>query len=62
MKLLAIFVLSVAMLSQSAAARAQSSGKMTPEQAKEENAYTLGVQAYLWGFPLYFYEIANAEG
>lgn len=25
------------------------------EQAREEYAYTLGVQAYLWGFPLRFY-------
>lgn len=29
--------------------------KMSSEQAREENAYTLGVQAYLWGFPLRFY-------
>ena len=28
---------------------------MTPDQAREENAYTLGVQAYLWGYPLRFY-------
>ncbi len=49
MKLLAIFVLSVAMLSQSAAARAQSSGKMTPEQAKEENALHVGCPGVLVG-------------
>lgn len=30
-------------------------GKMTVEQAREENAYTLGVQAYLWGGPLLEY-------
>ncbi|MGD0443925.1 MAG: DUF1214 domain-containing protein [Edaphobacter sp.] len=29
--------------------------KMSAEQAREENAYTLGVQAYLWGYPLQFY-------
>jgi hypothetical protein len=28
---------------------------MTLEQAREEYAYTLGVQAYLWGYPLRFY-------
>ena len=34
---------------------------MSAEQAREENAYTLGVQAYLRGFPLYFYRVANAD-
>jgi hypothetical protein len=29
--------------------------KMSSEQAREENAYTLGVQAFLWGYPLRFY-------
>jgi hypothetical protein len=29
--------------------------KVSSEQAREENAYTLGVQAYLWGYPLRFY-------
>jgi hypothetical protein len=28
---------------------------MTADRAREENAYTVGVQAYLWGFPLYYY-------
>jgi hypothetical protein len=31
-------------------------------QAREENAYVLGVLAYLWGFPLRFYEVTEAEG
>ncbi len=35
---------------------------MSAEHAREENAYTLGVQAYLWGFPLTCYERTNAEG
>lgn len=26
--------------------------KLTADQAREENAYAIGVQAYLWGFPL----------
>jgi hypothetical protein len=40
----------------------QNGDMMSPDKAREENAYTLGVQAYLWGFPLYFYRTANAEG
>ena len=31
------------------------SNTMTAEQTREEDAYTLGVQAYLWGYPLQFY-------
>ncbi len=30
---------------------------MSAEQAIEENAYTLGLQAYLWGFPLQYYGV-----
>lgn len=30
---------------------------MQADQATEENAYTLGVQAYLWGYPLYHYGV-----
>lgn len=32
--------------------RSQAGAKLSAAQAREENAYTLGVQAYLWGFPL----------
>ena len=28
---------------------------MSAEQAREENAYAVGLQAYLWGFPLHYY-------
>ena len=28
---------------------------MSAEQAQEENAYAVGLQAYLWGFPLHYY-------
>lgn len=31
------------------------------DQAREEAAYTLGVQALLWGYPLSFYAATNAE-
>ena len=32
----------------------------SPEVAREEHAYTLGVQAYLWGYPLYAYALTDA--
>jgi len=28
---------------------------LSSEQAREEDAYAVGLQAYLWGFPLHFY-------
>ena len=28
---------------------------LSSEQAREEDAYAVGLQAYLWGFPLQFY-------
>src|ERR1700712_3727446 len=28
---------------------------MSAEQAREANAYAIGLQAYLWGFPLHYY-------
>ena len=28
---------------------------MTAEQSREENAYAVGLQAYLWGYPLRYY-------
>ena len=28
---------------------------MTAEQAGEENAYAIGLEAFLWGYPLRFY-------
>ncbi|MDD2058494.1 DUF1214 domain-containing protein [Pseudomonas sp. GD03860] len=34
---------------------------MSPEQAREEQAYVLGVQAYLWGYPLYHYDISGEK-
>jgi hypothetical protein len=34
---------------------------MSAEKAKEENAYTLGVQTYLWGFPLQEYGRTTPE-
>jgi hypothetical protein len=29
--------------------------RMSADQAREENAYAVGLQAYLWGFPLWYY-------
>jgi hypothetical protein len=52
MKAIAILILATVLASS---ATAQSGDKMTAEQARGENAYALGVQAYLWGYPLRFY-------
>jgi hypothetical protein len=41
---------------------AQPSEKHTPTQAREEIAYTVGVQAYLWGIPLQYYGTVIPEG
>jgi hypothetical protein len=49
MKTIAILALAAGIAS------GQSNDKMSPEQAREENAYAVGVQAYLWGYPLRFY-------
>ena len=40
----------------------KSTGVMSAEQAREEAAYTLGVQAYLWGVPLVEYGKTEIEG
>ncbi|MBO3275667.1 DUF1254 domain-containing protein [Pseudomonas schmalbachii] len=39
---------------QTPAAAPQGAVTLSAEQAREENAYTMGVQAYLWGAPLYY--------
>jgi hypothetical protein len=38
-----------------AGAQTTAPAAMTAEQAREENAYAVGLQAYLWGFPLQYY-------
>lgn len=40
---------------QLASAQAPIAEKYTADQAREENAYAVGLQAYLWGFPLEYY-------
>ncbi|MGM4903779.1 DUF1254 domain-containing protein [Tardiphaga sp. 866_E4_N2_1] len=35
---------------------------MSSEQAREEIAYTIGVQAYLWGYPLHYYSRSTPKG
>jgi hypothetical protein len=42
--------------------RASAQTATASEAAREENAYVLGVLAYLWGFPLRFYELTDGEG
>jgi hypothetical protein len=53
----AIFVLAFALAFPAAhLARSQTAAStMTVDEAREENAYAVGLQAYLWGFPLYYY-------
>ncbi|WP_218196435.1 MULTISPECIES: DUF1254 domain-containing protein [unclassified Pseudomonas] len=46
---------------QSASSESQTPPSLTATQAREENAYTLGVQAYLWGYPLYYYDASAAK-
>jgi hypothetical protein len=41
--------------SVSAQSAAPATLTMSADQAREENAYAIGVQAYLWGFPLHEY-------
>jgi hypothetical protein len=55
MKKLVFFVLLAANFAGFASAQTPSDAKMTSDRAREENAYSLGVQAYLWGYPLRFY-------
>ena len=46
---------------QSANSDPQAASSLSTEQAREETAYTLGVQAYLWGYPLYYYDVSAAK-
>jgi hypothetical protein len=58
----AIAVFAALMFPQTADAQgASASSKMSPEQAREENAYAIGLQAYLWGFPLYYYSRSSPK-
>jgi len=57
--------LSIVLLSpaygQSVPADNQGQLALSAEQAREENAYVLGVQAYLWGYPLYHYDVSGEK-
>jgi hypothetical protein len=47
-----ILILIVAMGLQAPAMAADSKAALTPEQAVAKQAYALGVQAYIWGYPM----------
>lgn len=54
--LAAALTLSLPALVQTAYAQTTApAAKMSAEQAREENAYAVGLQGYLWGFPLRYY-------
>jgi hypothetical protein len=55
------FTLLLPVHAQSATNEPPAAATLSAEQAREENAYTLGVQAYLWGYPLYFYDFTAAK-
>ena len=38
-----------------------SAAKMSAEQAREENAYAIGLQAFLWGYPLRYYALSSPK-
>ncbi|WP_445219447.1 DUF1254 domain-containing protein [Bradyrhizobium sp. Pa8] len=44
-----------------AAAAQTASVGISAEQAREENAYAIGLQAYLWGFPLHYYSRSSPK-
>ena len=54
---LAVVTLAALAFSHPAGAQttAPASTTMSAEQAREENAYAVGLQVYLWGFPLHYY-------
>jgi len=63
MKTKSFLVALVALLALAPAATfAQTAAKLSAEQAREETAYALGVQAYLWGVPLVEYSHTLAAG
>ena len=46
------FLTTSLLLTSSALAQDKSAKPLSPEQAREEHAYSLGVQAYVYGFPV----------
>ena len=49
----AVLLLAAPFLSQAVRAQTAPSGTaLSADQAREENAYAVGLQAYLWGYPL----------
>jgi hypothetical protein len=58
----ATFLLAVPVMSQAVHAQTAPSTTLSAEQAREENAYALGLQAFLWGYPLRYYSLSTPKG
>jgi hypothetical protein len=57
----ALTLIAISLMSFIPAQAAPAANAMTAEQAIEENAYAVGLQAYLWGFPLRYYAQTTPE-
>ncbi|WP_194966983.1 DUF1254 domain-containing protein [Sinorhizobium meliloti] len=54
-RILVAFGVSLAIVAPTHAQQPSAAVTMSPEQSREEIAYAVGLQAYLWGFPLHYY-------
>lgn len=54
-RILVAFAVSLAVIAPTHAQQPSAAVKMSPDQSREEIAYAVGLQAYLWGFPLHYY-------
>ena len=56
MRAIILLIVAVAAAGIAASTSAWSQATTMPaEKAREENAYAIGLQAYLWGYPLHYY-------
>ena len=60
-KVVAALVALVLLPANFALAQTAGPAALAPEQAREENAYAIGLQAYLWGYPLRYYALNSPK-